>query len=157
MKHLAKFEELDYSTYMRAADKISSYGQTARAKELRDHAKDMARKVVDNMTFNILVGGTRTFPDARITKIDVFKTSGSWILSAVFESESNTHMVTCYLENSGEIHWKDNNKFADRKSAMTFQNALMSLSNSNDDFQRYLSENSLTPENLRVVLRTFYV
>ncbi len=157
MKHLIKFEELDYSTYMRAADKMSSYGQTSRAKELRDHAKDMSRRIVDDMTFNILVGGTRAYPDAKLTKIDVFKTSGSWILTAIFNSPTNNHMVTCYLEKSGDIQWKDNNKFADRKSAMLFQKAIISLCNSNDDLQRYLSENSLTTENLRVTLRTFYV
>jgi hypothetical protein len=33
MRHLRKFEELTYSTYMSAADKMTGYGQVKKAEE----------------------------------------------------------------------------------------------------------------------------
>ena len=64
MKYLSKFEELDYSTYMSAAHKMSNYGQTKKADEVKNQAKNMATMIIRNMEFDILVGGVKEFPKA---------------------------------------------------------------------------------------------
>jgi len=157
MKHLRKFEELNYSTYMSAADKLAGYGQTDRAKEIRSHAVDMSRKEIDNMTFGILVGGVRPFPDAKFTSLDIFKSGSGWIMNTVFQSGNNTHKVTSSVSSIGEITWMEGNKFLDRKSVLNFQKMLVKLCESQDDLQTFLSESGLSPEDLKPVLRTFYV
>lgn len=157
MKHLRKFEELDYSTYMSAADKLASYGQTDRAKEIRSHAVDMSRKEIDSMTFGILVGNVRPFPDAKFTSLDIFKSGSGWIMNSVFQSGNNTHKVTSSISDTGEITWMEGNKFLDRRSVLNFQKMIVKLCESQDDLQSFLSENGLSPEDLKPVLRTFYV
>jgi hypothetical protein len=157
MKHLRKFEELDYSTYMSAADKLASYGQTDRAKEIRSHAFDMSRKEIDNMTFGILVGNVRPFPDAKFTNLDIFKSGSGWVMNAVFQSGNNTHKVTSSVSPTGDITWSDGNKFLDRKSVLNFQKVVVKLCESQDDLKSFLLENGLKPDNLKPVLRTFYI
>ena len=157
MKHLRKFEELDYSTYMSAADKLAAYGQTDRAKDIRSHAVDMSRKAIDSMTFGILVGGVRPFADAKFTSLDVFKSGSGWIMNSVFQSGNNTHKVTSSVSPTGDITWMEGNKFLDRKSVLNFQKMIVKLCESQDDLQSFLSEHGLSPEDLKPVLRTFYV
>jgi hypothetical protein len=157
MKHLRKFEELNYSTYMSAADKLAGYGQTDRAKELRDHAVDMSRKAIDSMTFGILVGGVRPFPDAKFTSLDIFKSGSGWVMNSIFQSGNNTHKVTSSVSPDGDITWREGNKFLDRKSVLNFQKMIVKLCESQDDLQSFLSESGLSPEDLKPVLRTFYV
>ena len=94
MKHLRKFEELDYSTYMSAADKISSYGQTDRAEEIKTHAVNMARQIIDSMSFGILVGNVRPFPNAKFHTARIFKSGTAYTLQVIFKSDDNTHIVT---------------------------------------------------------------
>jgi hypothetical protein len=157
MKHLRKFEELNYSTYMSAADKLSGFGQTDKAKELKSHAVKMSRKVADDMTFGIMVGGVRPFPDAKFTSLDIFKTGGGWTLQVIFQSGNNTHRIGCSASDTGEVTWRDGNKFIDRKSVVNFQKALVSLANSQDELVNYLNETGLNPEDIKLVQRTFYV
>jgi hypothetical protein len=157
MKHLRKFEELDYSTYMSAADKLAGYGQTDRAKKIKAHGVDMSRKAIDSMTFGILVGNVRPFPDAKFTSLDIFKSGSGWIMNSVFQSGNNTHKVTSSISDTGEITWMEGNKFLDRRSVLNFQKMIVKLCESQDDLQSFLSENELSPEDLKPVLRTFYV
>jgi hypothetical protein len=157
MKHLRKFEELDYSTYMSAADKLAAYGQSDKAKEIRSHAVDMSRKEIDNMTFGVLVGGVRPFPDAKFTSLDLFKSGSGWIMNSVFQSGNNTHKVTSSVSPTGDITWMEGNKFLDRKSVLNFQKMIVKLCESQDDLKSFLSECGLSPEDLKPVLRTFYI
>ena len=150
MKHLRKFEELDYSTYMSAADKLSAFGQVARSKEVKDHAVNMSRKVVDDMTFGIMVGDVKPFPEAKFT------TGEGWTLQAVFQSGNNTHRIGCSVSDIGEIIWRDGNKFIDRKSVVKFQKSIISLAHSQIELVGYLKETGLQPEDLRLIQRTFY-
>ena len=157
MKHLRKFEELDYSTYMSAADKLAAYGQTDRAKEIRSHAVDMSRKEIDSMTFGILVGNVRPFPDAKFTSLDIFKSGSGWIMNSVFQSGNNTHKVTSSVSPTGDITWMEGNKFLDRKSVKNFEELIVILCDVQDDLKGFLSENGLEPKNFKTVLRTFYI
>ena len=153
MKHLRKFEELDYSTYMNAADKADK----KTASDLRDHAYNMYRKDIDDMTFGILVGGVRPFPEAKFTSLDIFKSGSGWIMNTVFQSGNNTHKVTSSVSPTGEITWMEGNKFLDRKSVMDFKKMIVRLCDSHDELQSFLSENSLKPENFKLATRTFFI
>jgi hypothetical protein len=73
MKHLRKFEELDYSTYMSAADKMAGYGQVKKAEEVKAHAKNMSMMLIKNMEFDILVGNVKEFPMAKFLNARIFK------------------------------------------------------------------------------------
>lgn len=156
MKHLRKFEELDYSTYMSAADKMASYGQTSKAEEVRKHALTMARKVIDDMNFGILVGGVRTFPNAKFENARIFKSGNAWSLQVILKSDNNTHSVNCKVLENGEVTWADGNKFMDRGSVLKFQQLVRQLSKFQPDFLSFLKENNLNSEDIKVVLRTFY-
>lgn len=156
MKHLRKFEELDYSTYMSAADKMASYGQTSKAEEVRKHALTMARKVIDDMNFGILVGGVRTFPNAKFENARIFKSGNAWSLQVILKSDNNTHSVNCKVLENGEVTWADGNKFMDRGSVLKFQQLVKQLSKFQPDFLSFLKENNLNSEDIKVVLRTFY-
>jgi hypothetical protein len=158
MKHLRKFEELNYSTYMSFADKVAGLGQTGKADEVRAHALDIVRKEIENnLKFDILVGGVRPFPDAKFTSLDIFKSGSGWVMNVVFQSGSNTHKVTSSVSTTGEITWREGNKFLDRRSVMDFKKMVVKLCESQDDLKSFLSENGLKPEDLNPVMRTFYI
>jgi len=156
MKHLRKFEELDYSTYTSAADKMASYGQTDKAEEIRSHAKKMARMIIDNMTFGILVGNVRNFPSAKFDSGRIFKSGNAYTLQVIFKSDDNTHIVNSKVTDNGEIAWTDGNKFMNRGSVIKFQQLVQQLGKFQPDFVSFLNENDLKTDDFKVVLRTFY-
>lgn len=156
MKHLRKFEELDYSTYISAADKIASYGQTDRAEDIKAHAKNMARMIIDEMTFGILVGNVRPFPHAKFHSGRIFKSGTDWKLQVIFKSDEHTHNVTCKVTDSGEVTWTDGNKFMNRGSAIKFQQLIQQLAKFQPDFVGFLNEYGLKVDDLKVIIRTFY-
>lgn len=156
MKRLKKFEELDYATYLSAADKFSKYGQEAKAQDTIRHAKEMARKYANEQTFGILVGEVKPFPDAKFSELSVFKTAGSWTIRGIFQSGSATHRIDADVSPTGQINWKDGNKFLDRGSVMKFQRVISDLSRTQGDFEDFFTHTGLKSEDLKVVLRTFY-
>ena len=162
MKHLKKFEELDYSTYASAANKLSGFGQEDKARELITHAGKMSKVETGALIFNVMVG-PRSFPSAKLESMEVYrsgedlKTNQTWTLQAILKSGDNTHRVSSNVSNSGEITWKDGNKFGDKRSVFNFQKAVISYAKFQPDFVRFLSENNLTSEDLKLVLRTFYL
>jgi hypothetical protein len=158
MKHIRKFEELDYSTYISAADKLEDFGQIDRSKELRTHAVNMSRKEVDEMTFGILVGGVRPFPEAKFQEMSLFRSGESFLLRAIFNSGNNTHRIDSVINpKTGDITWSEGNKFLEKRSAMKFQKLVGAISKNQDDFQSFFVESKLTLTDLKVVFRTFYV
>lgn len=156
MKHLIKFEELDYSTYMSAADKFSQLGQKRKAEEVRSHATKMSRKYVDQETFGILVGDVRPFPEAKFTSLSVFKAGESWCLRSLFRSGDYTHRIDSTVLPNGDIVWKEGNKFLDKKSVFKFQKVVSELSKIQDDFNLLFQQSGLKSESLKLVSRTFY-
>ena len=106
MKHIRKFEELDYSTYISAADKLEDFGQIDRAKELRTHAVNMSRREVDSMTFGILVGDIRPFPEAKFHEMSLFRSGESFLLRTIFNSGNNTHRIDSVVNpKTGDVTW----------------------------------------------------
>jgi hypothetical protein len=158
MKHIRKFEELDYSTYTSAADKLDDFGQSDKAKELRSHAIDMSRREIDGMTFGILVGGVRPFPEAKFHEMSLFKSGGAWLMRTIFTSGNNTHRIDSVIDpETGDVVWMEGNKFLDKKSAMKFQKLVQTISQNQDDFQPFFVENKINSTDLKVVFRTFYL
>jgi len=158
MKHLRKFEELDYSTYMRAADKMSGYGQTKKAEEVKSHAKNMAMMLIKNMDFDILVGSVKEFPGAKFLNARIFKSGTAWTLQVMFESNGGyTHSVMSKVTESGEITWQEGNKFMNRKSAIKFGQLIEQLCLFQPDFVGFLKEYNLNSGDLKLIKRTYYL
>lgn len=158
MKHLRKFEELDYSTYIKAADKMSSYGQTKRAEDTKQHANKMAKIVIDNMTFDILVGNIKEFPNAKFNSARIFNSGTAWTLQVILKSPGDyTHSIMSKVTNDGEISWQEGNKFMNRKSAIKFIQLIEQLCKFQPDFQIFLKENNLNSGDLKVIQRTYYL
>lgn len=157
MRRLKKFEELNYSTYASAADKIDKLGQKEKSEELLRHGLKMSRKFSDEATFSIVVGDVREFPSAKFESLNIFKSYGVWTLRAIFKSDSvNTHRIDSTVSNDGKIEWKDGNKFLDKKSTLRFQGVINEISSFQLDFQSFFSETGLTTEDLKLVLRTYF-
>lgn len=158
MKHLRKFEELDYSTYKSAADKLSHHGQKSRAEKLRSHAEEMEMNKINELSFDILVGETRAFNNAKFFKATVSRESNSNGILCIFTSEpNNTHRVFATLNEDGSVVWREYNKFVNRKSVNDYQRLLRMLANFNVEIKKLLTEMNLTPDSLKVVSRTFYI
>lgn len=157
MRHLKKFEELDYSTYTKAADKLAQHGQKARAEKIRAHASERELESVKRMTFDILVGETRSFNDAKFKSASTIRESGSKGILCIFESGTNTHRVFSTINPDGSVVWRDYNKFANRKSVNEYQKLIRLLSTFQPEIKKLLEEMNLTPEKLIVVSRSFYI
>lgn len=158
MKHLRKFEELDYSTYISAADKLSSHGQKTKADRLRSHADEMEMKKINEMSFDVLVGETRVFNNAKFLKASTLRESNANGILCIFTSEpNNIHRIFATLNDDGTVVWRDYNKFANRKSVNDYQRLLRMVAKFNNEVKKLLSEMNLTPDDIKVVQRTFYI
>lgn len=158
MKHLKKFEELDYDTYTSAAGKFQDLGQKERAKKLREHGAEMERKKIDEYKFNILVGEVRTYNDATFKSLDILREKTAYSIVCNFHSEpNNAHRVCATIGQDGTISWRDYNKFADRKSVNNFLTILKILGSYQPNFVGMLNEMNLTPAQLKLSSRTFYI
>ena len=158
MRHLRKFEELDYSTYMSAADKMAGYGQTKKAEEVKSHAKSMSMMLIKNMEFDILVGNVKEFPMAKFLNARIFKSGTAWTLQVMFESNGGyTHNVISKVTPEGEISWQEGNKFMNRKSAIKFGQLIEQLCLFQPDFVGFLKEYNLNSGDLKLIQRTYYL
>lgn len=157
MKHLRKFEELNYSTYTNTAGKFKQHGQSSRSQRLITHAYEMEARKINQMSFDILVGETRTFDDAKFKSASVIRESGAKGILCIFESGNNTHRVLSTINPNGDIVWRDYNKFVNRKSVNEYQKLLKTLSTFHPDIKKLLEEMKLTSDSIRVVSRTFYI
>ena len=158
MKHLRKFEELDYSTYMSAADKMANYGQVKKSEEVKAHAKNMYMMIIKNMEFDILVGNVKEFPMAKFISARIFKSGTAWTLQTMFESNGGyTHNVISKVTNEGEVSWQEGNKFMNRKSVIKFGQLIEQLCLFQPDFVGFLKEYNLNSGDLKLIQRTYYL
>ena len=158
MKHLKTFEELDYSTYMRAASELSQHGQKKRSDDIRKHAEQMEMKKINEMSFDVLVGETRVCNDAKFQKVNVIRESEANGILCVFNSQpNNTHRILATINDDGTVVWRDYNKFANRKSVNDYQRMLRTLATFNSELIKLLDEMGLTPNKISVVSRSFYI
>ncbi len=158
MNHLKKFEELDYSTYKSASSKIKDLGQKDKALAMMSHANDMEKKKIDHYRFDMLVGEVKSVPNATFKSLSISRESNAFTILAVFESgENNSHRVNSVLHPDGSLEWKDNNKFANRKSTNNFLIVVKALANYQPDFVKLLEELHLKSEELTIMSRTYYI
>jgi hypothetical protein len=158
MKHLSKFEELDYSTYTSAATKLFGHGQKARAEKVKSHAAEIEKKKIDQLSFDILVGDTKTFHDAKFQSVQINRERESKAILITFTSgNNNTHRVSATVNSDGTIVWRDNNKFANRKSVNNYQKAIKLLSEFHPEVIKMLDDMGLNASDLSVISRTFYI
>ena len=158
MKHIRKFEELNYETYISASDKLSQHGQKQRGEKVKSHAIESETKKIKDISFDILVGDTRIFNDAKFHSVRVMREKNANAVMVVFESlPNNTHRVLATINPDGTVTWRDFNKFASRKSVNDYQSALRKLAGFEPDLKKMVEEMGLKPSELRVVPRTFYV
>lgn len=157
MKHIKKFEDLDYTTYVNAADKMSAFGQKSRADKVRSHADKTQMDKINETLFDILVGESRVYSGAKFLSAQAMKEKNSIGILCVFTSGNNTHKVLATLENDGTLVWRDYNKFANRKSVNEYLKAVKILATTQQDIKRLLEEINIKPEELKVAARTFYL
>ena len=109
------------------------------------------------MSFDILVGETKTFSGAKFEKMIISKETESIGIDMIFKSDNNTHNVLSSLDKTGSVVWKDKNKFVNRISVNKFQKVIRILSSFQPDFKRMLDEMDLSPDQIKVIPRTLYI
>jgi hypothetical protein len=148
---------MKYSTYISAAEKLSSFGQKQKAIDLIDHANDLERKKINNLKFNILVGEVRPFKNAKFHSALIVKEKEANTIMCIFQSDTNTHRVNAKIKQGGEIRWSDGNLFLDRQSVKSYEKLLGHLTNYRNDVQKLLGDIDLNRDDLKVVNRSFYI
>ena len=148
---------MNYSTYISAAEKLSSFGQKQKALLFIKHANDLEKKKIDDLKFNILVGEVRTFKDAKFHSAQIIREREANTLMCIFQSNVNTHRINAKIKPGGEVQWSDGNLFLDRQSVKSYEKLLDYLTTYQNEVQKLLTEIALKKDDLKVVNRSFYI
>lgn len=149
---------MNYSTYISAAEKLSSFGQKQRASLFIKHANELEQKKIDDLKFNILVGEVRPFKDARFHSVQVIREREANSIMCIFQSDiNNTHRINAKIKPGGEVQWSDGNLFLDRQSVKSYERLLDYLTSYQNDVQKLLGEIEVKREDLKIVNRSFYI
>ena len=147
---------MNYSTYISAAEKLSSFGQKQKASNIIKHANELEKKKIKDLKFNILVGEVRPFKDAKFHSVQILREREANTIMCIFQSDCNTHRINAKIKTDGEVRWSDGNLFLDRQSVKCYEKLLDYLSNQNE-VQKLFNEIDLKKEDLKVVNRSFYI
>ena len=147
---------MNYSTYISAAEKLSSFGQKQKASNIISHANELEKRKIKDLKFNILVGEVRPFNDAKFHSVQILREREANTIMCIFQSDVNTHRINAKIKPGGEVRWSDGNLFLDRQSVKSYERLLDYLSNQNE-VQKLLNEIDLKKEDLKVVNRSFYI
>jgi hypothetical protein len=148
---------MNYSTYIYAAEKLSSFGQKQKALNLINHANNQERKKINELKFNILVGEVRPFKDAKFHSAQILRGGDANTIMCIFQSGVNTHIINAKIKPDGEIRWSDGNLFLDRQSVKSYERLIDYLSNYQNDIQKLLIEIEIGKKDLKFVNRSFYI
>jgi hypothetical protein len=148
---------MNYSTYISAAEKLSSFGQKQKALLFIKHANFLEQKKIDDLKFNILVGEIRPFKDAKFHSVQVLREREANTIRCIFQSGVNTHLINAKIKPGGEVQWSDGNLFLDRQSVKSYERLLDYLTNYQNDVQKLLGEIELKKDDLRIINRSFYI
>lgn len=146
-----------YTTYISAAEKLSTLGQKEIAKKFLSHASDIVTKRVSEFDFDILVGQVKHFNGAKFVETRVLREKEASTIMFIFKSGTNTHRINTTLRHNGEIVWHDGNHFCNRKSVRCFEKLVGIIVEYNKDIQKLLTEMQLDQNKLRLIQRTFYL
>ena len=148
---------MDYTTYISAANQVSSLGQTDLSKNFIKHANSLEERKITDLKFDVLVGSTKTFSGAKYDSFRVIREKESVTLMFIFKSGENTHRINATLNNDGRITWCDGNLFSNRVSVNSFIKLIYHLTNYNKNILDVLKEKQISLNDLRVIKRTFYI
>ena len=148
---------MNYSTYISAAEKLSSFGQKQKALLFIQHANDLEKKKIDDLKFNILVGEVRPFKDAKFHSAQIIREREANTIMCIFQSDVNTHRINAKIKPGGEVQWSDGNLFLDRQSVKSYEKLLDYLTTYQNEVQKLLTEIALKKDDLKVVNRSFYI
>ena len=149
---------MNYSTYISAAENLSSFCQKQKALALINHANELERKKINELKFNILVGEVRPFKDAKFHSVQVIREREANTIICIFQSDMvNTHRINAKIKPGGEVQWSDGNLFMDRQSVKSYQRLLDYLTNYQSDVQKLLGEIEIKRDDIKVVNRSFYI
>jgi len=147
---------MNYSTYISAAEKLKSYGQTEKASVLVKHANDVEEKKIKEIDFDILVGEVKPFNGAKFHSVRVLREKEGNTVMCIFKSGENTHRINSTIKSDGTLVWSDGNLFNNRRSANNFSRLLNHLKNYQKDVRKVLKEMSLEGKEINLLTRTYY-
>lgn len=146
---------MNYSTYISAADKLSSLGQKDLSKRFIEHANSLEDKKISIFKFDILVGEVKEFKGAKYHSIQVLRERECNTLITIFTSGENTHRINSTIKPNGELVWNDGNLFSNRKSVNDFTKLVNHLKLYKKDLKKILKEMGIDGD-LSTRLRTYY-
>lgn len=147
---------MNYSTYISAAEKLSSFGQKQRALSLIKHANELEEKKINEFDFDILVGEVKTFSCAKFDSVRVLREKEGNTIMCIFKSGNNTHRINSTMKNDGSLLWSDGNLFVNRKSVNNFNKLLNHLKNYQKDVKKVLTDLALDNKDISIINRTYY-
>ena len=147
---------MNYSTYISAAEKLSSFGQKQRALSLIKHANELEEKKINEFDFDILVGEVKTFSSAKFDSVRVLREKEGNTIMCIFKSGNNTHRINSTMKNDGSLLWSDGNLFVNRKSVNNFNKLLNHLKNYQKDVKKVLTDLALDNKDISIINRTYY-
>ena len=148
---------MDYTTYISAANQVSSLGQKDLSLKFIKHAESLEEMKIIDMKFDILVGSVKVFNDAKFQSARVIREKEGNTIIFIFTSGDNTHRVNVTVNKDGSVAWLDGNKFSNRQSVNSFIKLFNHLKNYKKDIIKLLDELSLNETNLKFSNRTFYI
>ena len=149
---------MNYTTYISAAEKLSTLGQKKIASSFIEHANKIEERKISELKFNILVGETKPFKDAKFTEARVLREKEANTIMFIFKSgNDNTHRINTTINKDGSVKWQSGNLLLDRHSVKNLDKLLKHISNYKKDIVKVLGDMKIDKKNLKVINRTFYI
>lgn len=154
---------MNYTTYISAAEKLTTFGQKNKSMCIIKHAIEMEERKIKELEFDILVGEVKPFNDAKFISARVIREKEGNTIMFIFASgspfglNSNTHRINTTINKDGSIKWHEGNLFLNRKSVKSFDKLVKHLFNYQKDMIKVLTELSLNKDAINILSRTFYI
>lgn len=149
---------MNYTTYISAAEKLSTLGQKKLASSFIEHANKIEERKISELKFNILVGETKPFKDAKFTEARVLREKEANTIMFIFKSgNDNTHIINSTINKDGSVKWQSGNLFLDRHSVKNFDKLVKHITNYKKDIIDVTKVMSIGKKDINIISRTFYI
>jgi hypothetical protein len=149
---------MNYTTYISAAEKLSTLGQKKLASSFIEHANKIEERKISELKFNILVGETKPFKDAKFTEARVLREKEANTIMFIFKSgNDNTHIINSTINKDGSVKWQSGNLFLDRYSVKNFDKLVKHITNYQKDIIDVTKSMSIGKKDISIINRTFYI
>lgn len=149
---------MNYTTYISAAEKLSTLGQKKLASSFIEHANKIEERKISELKFNILVGETKPFKDAKFTEARVLREKEANTIMFIFKSgNDNTHIINSTINKDGSVKWQSGNLFLDRYSVKNFDKLVKHITNYQKDIIGVTKSMSIGKKDISIINRTFYI